>query len=232
MYKIQKSIDEACGIFQLRVVTDVLIQNSHGWLRDQVSVKTTAKEKSVYKISNHFILKHWDENAHPEGHTVFYIFAISGWDLLVETDELRMGIDWIQGAVDHVHWNTHSGEMELKGNVWSSLERLLTVWTHMELRWKSVPRPSALCVSVSGWWTAEYCKSKQETFRRESATLKHTHLSKNKHNAPVKDEVAIIVAQTCPHFPKLRTCWLGVRPEHFSNSATNTFNEIFPPNVI
>lgn len=30
MYKIQKSIDEACGVFQLRVVTDVLIQNSHG----------------------------------------------------------------------------------------------------------------------------------------------------------------------------------------------------------
>lgn len=45
MYKIQKSIDEACRVFQLGVVTDVLIQNSHGWLRHQMSVKTKSKKE-------------------------------------------------------------------------------------------------------------------------------------------------------------------------------------------
>lgn len=64
MYKIQKSIDEACRIFQLRVVTDVLVQNSQGWLRNQMSVKTTVKkEVSSQNIktfdSQTFIWKHW-----------------------------------------------------------------------------------------------------------------------------------------------------------------------------
>lgn len=40
MNKIKISIEEACGVFQLRVVTDVFVQNGHCWPLDQPSAGT------------------------------------------------------------------------------------------------------------------------------------------------------------------------------------------------
>lgn len=53
------------------------------------------------------------------------------------------------------------------GNVWAYIEklppsdlltsrRLMQLWTHVGRRWKWARPPSDLCVSTSGWCTAEY----------------------------------------------------------------------------
>lgn len=100
MYKIQKSIDESSRIFQLRVVADVLIQHSHGWLRHQMSVKTKGKKNEYTKFQN--ICQKKTQSWCLEN-LFLKISPGRGWNLLVETDELRMGVYWIQGSVDHVH---------------------------------------------------------------------------------------------------------------------------------
>lgn len=46
MYKIQKGVDEARGVLQLRVVTDVLVQHGQGGLGHQVSVRRRRGNKS------------------------------------------------------------------------------------------------------------------------------------------------------------------------------------------
>lgn len=44
MNKIKISIEEACGVFQLRVMTDVFVQNGHRRPLDQLSAGTKMKE--------------------------------------------------------------------------------------------------------------------------------------------------------------------------------------------
>lgn len=85
MDKVKICIEEAGWILQLRVVADVFVQNGERGPLDQLPA---GGDISVRKSAMTDCLN---------------ISGGGGEHLLVKTNELWMGVDGVQGAVDHVH---------------------------------------------------------------------------------------------------------------------------------